>query len=102
MRNLTSLSRRSFTKLIGVGAATTVARPGFAWGGATVPRLTATVASTMVRLNSNENPYGPSPLALKAMTEAFSIVWRYPDAHADTLIDSLAKLHGVVREQIVL
>lgn len=102
MRNLTSLSRRSFTKLIGVGAATAVTRPSLAWAGAAVPRLTSTVASTMVRLNSNENPYGPSPMALKAMTEAFSIVWRYPDEHADMLIDSLAKLHGVAREQIVL
>jgi histidinol-phosphate aminotransferase len=102
MRNLTSLSRRTFTKLIGVGAATAVARPSLAWGGAAAPRSISTVTSTMVRLNSNENPYGPSPMALKAMTEAFSIVWRYPDEHADALIDSLAKLHGVAREQIVL
>jgi histidinol-phosphate aminotransferase len=29
-------------------------------------------------------------------------VWRYPDEHADNLVDTLAKLHGVSPEQIVL
>jgi histidinol-phosphate aminotransferase len=55
-----------------------------------------------VRLNSNENPYGPSPLALKAMTDAFSLAWRYPDEHADALVEQLAKVNGVNRDQIVL
>jgi len=53
-------------------------------------------------LNSNENPYGPSPLALKAMTDAFSLAWRYPDEHADALVEQLAKVNGVKRDQIVL
>jgi len=102
MRQPSSLSRRSFAKLVGVGAATAVARPAVAWASSTLPRSISTAATTLVRLNSNENPYGPSPLALKAMTDAFSLVWRYPDEHADALIDSLTKLHGVAREQIVL
>jgi histidinol-phosphate aminotransferase len=59
-------------------------------------------AGALVRLNSNENPYGPSPLALKAMTDAFSLAWRYPDENADALIDTLAKINAVNREQIVL
>ncbi len=45
----------------------------------------------MVRLSSNENPYGPSPKALKAMTDAFGLACRYPDDTADLLIDALAK-----------
>jgi len=55
-----------------------------------------------VRLNSNENPYGPSPMALRAMTDAFSLVWRYPDEHADILIETLAKINGVNQDQILL
>ncbi len=107
MRNLNSISRRSFAKLMGVGAATAVARPSLAWpsitrSGITRPRSFSSAATGLVRLNSNENPYGPSPLALKAMTEAFPLVWRYPDEHTDTLLDTLAKLHGVNRDQIVL
>jgi histidinol-phosphate aminotransferase len=102
MRNLTSLSRRSFAKLVGAGAATAVVHPGLAWSGTTVSRSISTATATPVRLNSNENPYGPSPLAVKAMTDAFSLVWRYPDEHADALLETLTKLHGVTREQIVL
>ena len=102
MRKLTSLSRRNFAKLMGAGAATAVVRPGLGWAETAVPRSISAATSTIVRLNSNENPYGPSPLALKAMTDAFSLVWRYPDEHADALLDTLMKLHGVTREQIVL
>ncbi len=99
MRDLASISRRSFAKLVSAGAATALVRPGNAW-----PNVvnTASFSSPLVRLNSNENPYGPSRLALKAVTEAFSLVWRYPDEHADALVDALAKINGVAREQIVL
>src|SRR6185369_6431198 len=102
MRNLTSLSRRSFAKLIGAGAATAVVRPSLAWAEAVARPSISAATSALVRLNSNENPYGPSSMALKAMTDAFSLVWRYPDEHADALVDTLTKLHGVTREQIVL
>src|SRR5213079_3682568 len=56
----------------------------------------------IVRLSSNENPYGPSPHALKAMTEAFNLACRYPDEPAGLLSEKLAKLNGVNPNQIVL
>jgi histidinol-phosphate aminotransferase len=58
--------------------------------------------SAVVRLSSNENPYGPSPKALKAITQAFDLACRYPDEHADLLVDALAKNDGVESEQILL
>ena len=103
MRTLSSMSRRSFAKVIGSGAAGVIVHPTAVWPSELVSRRSrSTVTSTLVRLNSNENPYGPSPMALKAMTEAFSLAWRYPDEHADTLIDTIARINGVAREQIVL
>src|SRR3954467_15686062 len=36
------------------------------------------------------------------MTEAFSLVWRYPDEHADALLETIARIHGVARDQIIL
>jgi histidinol-phosphate aminotransferase len=59
-------------------------------------------ATAVVRLSSNENPYGPSPMALKAMTDAFSLAWRYPDEHEQSLVNAVAKMHGVAAEQILL
>jgi len=105
MPKLTSISRRRFAQLVGVGAVGAVARPSIAWPSETIAHSTVAAraaASAIVRLNSNENPYGPSPQALKAMTDAFSLAWRYPDEHADVLIDTLARINGVGREQIVL
>jgi len=41
-------------------------------------------------------------MAIKAMMEAFSLSCRYPDDHADVLIESLAKINGVSRDQILI
>src|SRR5439155_7050356 len=108
MPNTLSISRRSFARMVGAGAACAVARPIISVAAPSVSYLSSTFTARapemagLVRLNSNENPYGPSPMAIKAMTDAFSLVWRYPDEHADALVDTLTKLHGVTREQIVL
>ncbi|HEY6046885.1 MAG TPA: aminotransferase class I/II-fold pyridoxal phosphate-dependent enzyme [Pyrinomonadaceae bacterium] len=99
-----AMNRRRFAQLLGAGAAYVAARPQLSFGksGAIAWPTPSTSASTLVRLNSNENPYGPSPMAIKAMTEAFSLAWRYPDEHADILVDTLAKMNGVSNDQILL
>jgi histidinol-phosphate aminotransferase len=98
-----SINRRKFTKLFGVGAAYLAARPQLSVAEPAGFLLKTSVGHTgVVRLSSNENPYGPSRLAVRAMTDAFEIAWRYPDEHAGTLIEMLAKLHDVKAEQILL
>ena len=98
-----SISRRRFAQLLGVGAAAVAVRPSLQLTTAASDSVVSSRApATVVRLSSNENPYGPSAMALKAMTEAFELAWRYPDEHAETLIDSLAKLNGVNSDQILL
>ena len=100
MPELASMSRRRFAQLMGVGAAYIAARPGLAVAASSPePRVLPAAA---VRLSSNENPYGPSPMALKAMADAFGLAWRYPDEHVDTLVEMLAKLNDVNRDQILL
>jgi len=98
----TAFSRRGFTKIFGAGAAYAALRPSLGFGAATFtplegPKKTAAV----VRLSSNENPYGPSLAALEAMTAAFGLAWRYPDEYADMLVEDLAKLHGVAVDYIL-
>jgi histidinol-phosphate aminotransferase len=106
--NTISISRRNFARLLGAGAAAAVARPVLSLATASPgqspagPVATAPATAGIVRLSSNENPYGPSPKALKAMTDAFGLACRYPDDSADLLIDALAKHHGVDRDQILL
>src|SRR5712692_4685633 len=97
--NTLSISRRKFAQLLGAGAAVAIVKPAISFA-AKAP-ATSTSAG-VVRLSSNENPYGPAPKALKAMTDSFGLSCRYPDEHNDELIEALAKLNGVNRDQIVL
>jgi histidinol-phosphate aminotransferase len=55
----------------------------------------------LVKLNTNEHPYGPSPLALAAIREATTDALRlYPDPNADALKAVLARHHGLRAEQV--
>ena len=54
------------------------------------------------KLASNENPLGPSPFAIKAMTNALWDVHRYPDMNAYLLKNSLSKLYKLKHENIIL
>ncbi len=97
--NTISISRRRFAQLLGVSAAASIIRPALSFAAEQSARSTTT---GVVRLSSNENPYGPSPAALKAMNDVFNLACRYPDEHNDFLIEALAKLNGVNRDQILL
>ncbi|KMY66515.1 histidinol-phosphate aminotransferase [Desulfocarbo indianensis] len=48
-----------------------------------------------IKLASNENPLGPSPLALQAMRAALPGLHRYPDGAGYELRTALAEKHGV-------
>ena len=106
MTNRLKLSRRSFTKVIGAGAAIAALRPmdelKASWTTVLPGSSAGDPQPKVVRLSSNENPYGPSPASLKAMTDSFNLAWRYPDEYADMLSEELAKLHGVPVEQLLL
>src|SRR5215471_5899881 len=100
--NTVSVSRRTFAKLLGVGAAAVVVRPSFTFAKPTQAITTPLTEGGIVRLSANENPYGPSSKALQAITDSFALACRYPDEHNNVLIDKLAKLNGVNHDQILL
>jgi histidinol-phosphate aminotransferase len=100
-----SISRRSFLRTLGVGTA----------AGAAVQWPLAGISSAAVfeparlrepagpiRLNSNENAYGPALKAAAAMRSALASANRYPDAEYDALVERVASLHGVKKEQVLL
>jgi histidinol-phosphate aminotransferase len=99
--NTLSISRRKFAHLLGVGAAAAIVRPRFSISAEPASAKTASTGS-VVRLSANENPYGPSAKAHKAMTGSFDLCCRYPDEANDVLIEKIAKINGVNREQVVL
>jgi histidinol-phosphate aminotransferase len=56
----------------------------------------------IIKLASNENPFGPSPNALAAMHATLSDAWLYPDGSGYVLKHKLAAKLGVTPEQITL
>lgn len=55
----------------------------------------------LVKLNTNENPYGPSPKALAAIREQASDDLRlYPDPNCDLLKQAAAEFYGVTPAQV--
>jgi histidinol-phosphate aminotransferase len=56
----------------------------------------------IIKLASNENPLGTSPLALEAMSKALDEVALYPDGSGFELKAALSQGYGVTSNQIVL
>jgi histidinol-phosphate aminotransferase len=56
----------------------------------------------LIRLDSNENPFGPSPHAIEAMHSAAPAMHAYPDDNCIVLRRKLAGLHEVRPEQILI
>jgi len=56
----------------------------------------------IIKLASNENPFGPSPRALGAMHRAIGETWLYPDGSGHVLKTRLAAKLGVDIAQITL
>ncbi len=54
------------------------------------------------RIGANENVFGPSPLALKAMQEEAAGIWKYADPESHDLRVALAAHHCVAPENIVV
>jgi histidinol-phosphate aminotransferase len=59
-------------------------------------------AADIVKLASNENPLGPSPKALAAMTAALAEAHIYPDGGGFRLRSAIAERLGLERGQVVL
>ncbi len=56
----------------------------------------------IVKLASNENPLGPSPTVVAAVTDALADTCRYPDGSGFRLKQALAERFGLATEQLTL
>jgi histidinol-phosphate aminotransferase len=55
-----------------------------------------------IKMASNENPFGPSPLAIAAIRQAANGTNFYPDNDATDLRVALAEHHGIQPEQVLV
>lgn len=56
----------------------------------------------LAKLNANENPYGPSKMAVEAVAQTASMGNRYAWRELTSLVESLAGLEGVASENILM
>ncbi|MGZ4160339.1 MAG: hypothetical protein ACXVNF_06025 [Neobacillus sp.] len=56
----------------------------------------------VIKLESNENPLGPSPKSLRAITNSLAELNRYPDAHAIELKTAIASSLDLSTKQLII
>ncbi|MEM9327345.1 MAG: histidinol-phosphate transaminase [Bacteroidota bacterium] len=99
------MNRRNWLqKTTGVGIASLIATPTIATTltQEEITKFNPRALEDVVRLSSNENPYGPSKVVREAMIAAFDNSCRYPYSYADELIAMIAEKEGVGQNHIVL
>ncbi len=70
--------------------------------GKPIEEVERTLKIHAIKLASNENPLGPSPLAILAARKALAASNRYPDGNGFYLREALAKKHTIPAENIIL
>ncbi|HEX9927393.1 MAG TPA: histidinol-phosphate transaminase [Pyrinomonadaceae bacterium] len=91
-----SFNRREMLKIGAFAGASAFLHLGT--GGSTI----AAQSQSIIRLSSNENPYGPSPKARQAIIESVSLGNRYSQTEAAQLEKLVAERENVAPESVVL
>lgn len=101
---MTTTNRRKWLKLMGLGIAGMSVSPLTLWAAPGIKQQSSHTpdADNPIRLSSNENPYGPSPLARAAMTGSIADSNRYNWATASMLVSAIAEKNSVDSGMILL
>ncbi len=96
------LSRRSLLAQLGIGVATSATAFTHSDQNSAALELAKTSGASElpIRLNRNENPYGPSADVLEAMKEALRCSNRFPDIAE--LVSAICSFHGIRTEELTV
>lgn len=113
--NIPVASRRDWLKSVGLGGASAgaLAITGCATTSAAAPAVTTAMATDhlpdltapepgVVRISSNENPFGPSPKAVEAMGKYLNYTARYADKETKLLAEQIAEMESVSPKQVAI
>jgi histidinol-phosphate aminotransferase len=93
-------SRRDFSRTAVQSFAAALAVPY--WQSAGDFRHAAAPPDGSIRINFNENNYGPSPKALEALANCGHIASRYPFSTEVAMVGAVARVNGVKSENVIL
>ena len=97
---MSHLNRRNWLGLIGAGAVGSALDQVLPPGSSSKAFKSPTYS--YAKLNSNENPLGPSPKVRQAIIDAFDYGCRYPGAQIRKLAEKIADREGLTAEHIVI
>ncbi len=96
------LNRRNWLKASSLATAAMATK---GWAGEGINKAFVNPAmfeGELIRLSSNENPFGPSQRVKEAMVKAMDKAFMYPRSHYHVLKEKLAKKEGVTPDHILL
>ncbi|MGH9395075.1 MAG: histidinol-phosphate transaminase [Terriglobales bacterium] len=98
------VNRREFVQSIGAATGAALAIPELLSRAQAAPLLQHSPRTDpgAIQLDSNENPYGPSPAGCAAITASESIACRYPDLNDHAMVARLAQFYQLPPGQILL
>jgi histidinol-phosphate aminotransferase len=100
-----TISRRGFFRSVGAGVVASMRAQWSLTGvssGATFEPFRFNEGGVYIRLNSNENAYGPSARVLDAIKSSVGTANRYPRVQYQFLRERIASVHDVKPEQVLL
>lgn len=99
------MNRRVFVQTLGasaVGLAALEPRLGAQAPAAQAARAPRGDMANLIRIGSNENPYGPSPMAIQAVNATATGANRYPGPATDKLVETIAEKFSVPNDYVLL
>lgn len=105
-----AVSRRAFLQALGVGGAGALTLPAWAHargleaaaGEPHAARDLLAARADLIKLDSNENPNGPVPAAVRAVMDSFKRAALYPASSEAPVREAIAKASGLAPDQVML
>ncbi|MEM7347102.1 MAG: histidinol-phosphate transaminase [Chloroflexota bacterium] len=97
-----NINRRQWLRTAGATSIATALFPANIFSHEATPSISSTSPYDYAKLNSNENPFGPSAKVRQAMIDNFDMGCRYPYQKMNELAGMIAEKEGVSRDHIVM
>ena len=97
-----NFNRRQWLKTAGLSGAFSVLGGTQALANSGVLMNEVSDNDEVVRLSSNENPFGPSKMVRQAIIDSFDHYCRYPYGYVEELMDMIAKKHNLTPDHVIV
>lgn len=98
---MNNIDRRQWLRAAGLSSGFTL-MGGFSATALSAERTSLNDLKGIAKLNSNENPFGPSKVVREVIQNSFNLACRYPSMVFHPLVEQIAEKEGVSKNHIVV